>query len=250
MSEIKAAKTEKTKAETKAKINLNEHAPFGGNMKCNLMSSMEMAEIVSSLFGGVFRDYAGCKIRINDGRGLPAVVNTIAPGALYVDLYFKDQSSEKSDKIANLSIPGKNEEKKGTLGERYTRVMGTIPGRTYQVSKETYECLEEFMFNGARTQWNNHTQEITTQMNPYSKDEVLLTISGLDLNKIIAKIYGTKTEEGRYEYMATPSTVIPNKTEEFIMTVTQLDLETVTDLQNTLGIYTSNAPTFHQYHRG
>ena len=248
MSEIKATKTE----ETKAKINVNEHAPFGGNMKCNLMSSMEMAEIVSSLFGGVFRDYAGCKIRINDGRGLPAVVNTIAPGALYVDLYFKDQSADtSSDKIATLSIAGKKKEgeDKASLSERYTRVMGTIPGRMYVVSKETYECLEEFMFNGPRTQWNNHTQEITTQMNPYSKDEVLVTISGLDLNKIIAKIYGTKTEEGRYEYMAAPSTVIPNKTEEFIMTVTQLDLETVTDLQNTLGIYTSNAPTFHQYHR-
>ena len=247
MSEIKATKTE----ETKAKINLNEHAPFGGNMKCNLMSSMEMAEIVSSLFGGVFRDYAGCKIRINDGRGLPAVVNTIPAGALYVDLYFKDQSADKSDKIATLSVHGKkDDDKKTSLSERYTRVMGTIPGRMYDVSKETYECLEEFMFNGPRTQWLNHTQEITTQMNPYSKDEVLLTISGLDLNKVIAKIYGTKTEEGRYEYMATPSTVIPNKTEEFIMTVTQLDLETVTDLQNTLGIYTSNAPTFHQYRRG
>ena len=248
MSEIKATKTE----ETKAKINVNEHAPFGGNMKCNLMSRMEMAEIVSSLFGGVFRDYAGCKIRINDGRGLPAVVNTIAPGALYVDLYFKDQSADtSSDKIATLSIAGKKKDgdDKASLSERYTRVMGTIPGRMYVVSKETYECLEEFMFNGPRTQWNNHTQEITTQMNPYSKDEVLVTISGLDLNKIIAKIYGTKTEEGRYEYMAAPSTVIPNKTEEFIMTVTQLDLETVTDLQNTLGIYTSNAPTFHQYHR-
>lgn len=245
MSEINATKIE----ETKAKITVNDHAAFGGNVKCNLMSSMEMAEIVSSLFGGVFRDYAGCKIRINDGRGLPAVVNTIAPGALYVDLYFKDQSADTSDKIATLSVIGKDDNKKGSLGERYTRVMGTTPGRIYQVSKETYECLEEFMFNGARTQWNNHTQEITTRMNPYSKDEVLVTISGLDLNKVIAKIYGVKTEEGRYEYMAAPSTVIPNRTEEFIMTVTQLDLETVTDLQNTLGIYTSSTPTFHQYNR-
>lgn len=248
MSEINATKIE----ETKTKINVNDPAPFGGNMKCNLISSMEMAEIVSSLFGSVFRDYAGCKIRINDGRGLPAVVNTIAPGALYVDLYFKEnRDGNEGKKIATLSIPGKKDNKENSsLGERYTRVMGTIPGRIYHVSKETYECLEEFMFNGPRTQWNNHTQEITTQMNPYSKDEVLVTISGLDLNKVIAKIYGTKTKEGRFEYMATPSTVIPNKTEEFIMTVTQLDLETVTDLQKTLGIYTSNAPTFHQYNRG
>ena len=244
---VKANNAEKTTA----RIEVVDPIPFGGNMKSNLISTMEMAEIVSGLFGGVFRDYAGCKIRINDGRGLPAVTSTIAMGALYVDLYFKEQPNNGEGKRVNLITPTKKENngEKESLSQRFTRVCCTAPGRMYTVTKETYECLEEFVFAGIRPNWNNYTQEITAQTHPYAKDEVFVVISGLDLNRIISKIYGTKTAEGRFEYRATPSTVIPNKADEFIITVSQLDLETINDLQTTLGIYMGNAPSFHPYNR-
>ena len=86
-------------------------------------------------------------------------------------------------------------------------------------------------------------------MSVYGKEEVVVCISGLSLNKIITKIYGDITDEGRFEYIANPSTIIPTKTSEFIMQVSQLDLAAVRNLQKALGVYNANAPQFHQYLR-
>lgn len=246
MAELKVTNAEVKKAT----IEVAAHAEFEGDMKTNIVSSIEMAEIVSSLFAPAFSDYYGCNVRINDGRANPVIANSMPLGAIYVDLFFKDQGKAAEGTWKNINLRGSNDEGKSDLGSRFARVNGTInTGRVYEVTKETYEALEEFTFNGGRVRWNEHTQEIVTPMTAYGKEEVVVCISGLSLNKIITKIYGEKTEEGRYEYIANPSTIIPNKANEFIMQVSQLDLATVRDLQKTLGIYSGNAPQFHQYHR-
>lgn len=238
-----------TTEQKKATIEVKQHAVFEGDMKTNIISSIDMAEIVSALFAPAFADYYGCKIRINDGYALPEVGNSMPAGALYVDLYFKDQGDVAEGSNAYKNIVARGSQTAGKdLGSRFMAVNGAGNGRVYEVTKETYEMLEEFMPR-AKTRWNAHTQEMPTQMSLYGKDEVVVCISGLDLNKIITKVYGAKTKEGRYEYIATPSTVIPAKTQEFIMQVVQLDLAAVRELQNTLGIYNASAPQFHQYNR-
>lgn len=244
MNEIK---TNNEKVE-KATINVVEHAKFEGDMKTNIISSIDMADIISSFFAPAFSDYYGCNVRINDGRANPVIANSMPFGAIYVDLFFKDQGKAAEGTWKNIVPRGQATEGGTDLGSRFLRVNGSAnTGRAYEVTKETYEALEEFTFNGARARWNEHTQEITTPMSAYGKDEVVVCISGLSLNKIITKIYGDITEEARYEYIAYPSTIIPNKTQEFIMQVCQLDLAAVRNLQKALGIYGSNAPQFHQY---
>lgn len=231
----------------KATINVAEHPTFEGDMKTNIISSIDMAEIVSSLFAPAFSDYYGCKILINDGHGNPAVVNSMPYGTLYVDLYFKDRGTAVDGAWKNIRPRGSNDNRTD-LGARFFRVNGAGNGRAYEVTKETYEALENFMLLGNRTRWADHTQEISTQMSVYGgKEEVVVCISGINLNKVITEIYGDKTEEGLYEYVAAPSTVIPGKNQEFIMQVCQLNKKAVRDLQRDLGIYTPNTPQFHQY---
>lgn len=246
MSELKVNNIK----EEKATVQVVEHRPFEGDMKTNIISSIEMAKIVSSLFASAFSDYYGCNVRVNDGRANPVIANSMPIGSIYVDLYFKDQGEETDGLFKNVKLRGQNNDGKTDLGSRFLRVNGSInTGRAYEVTKETYDILEEFTFSGNRTRWNEHTQEISTPMSIYGKEEVVVCISGLSLNKIITKIYGDKTEEGRYEYIANPSTIIPSQSQEFIMQVSQLDLSAVRDLQRTLGVYAANAPQFHQYQR-
>lgn len=238
-----------TNEEKRAKIEVKTHPVFEGDMKTNIISSIDMAEIVSSLFAPAFSDYYGCKIQINDGRGLPGVVNSMPYGALYVDLYFKDHGpvSEGSAAYKNIVARGSKTDGSKDLGARFMAVNGAGNGRIYTVTKETYEILSDFMRSGNKTRWNEHTQEIATNMSLYGKEEVVVCVSGLDLNKIITEIYGAKTKEGRYEYIATPSTTIPSTNKEFIMQVCQLDLAAVRELENTLGIYSQNSSQFHIY---
>ena len=241
----------KTKKQEKTTIEVKEHKVFDGDMKMNIVSTIDLCDIISSLFAPIFNDYYGCKIRINDGHALPYVDLSIPRGAMFVDIFFKDQPMSSEDgSVKNISLRGTNKEAGTDLGSRFLKVNGaTHTGRVYEVSKETYEALEEFMPNVGRTRWNEVTQEINSQMSVYGKEEVVVCISGLDLNKIITKIYGDKTEAARYEYIATPSTAIPSKSQEFIIQICQLDLSAVRNLQKTLGVYGANAPQFHQYIR-
>ena len=237
-----------TEASKKATIEVREHPQFTGDMKTNIVTSIEMAETVSSLFAPAFPDYYGCRVCINDGRS-PIIMSTMPFGALYVDLMFKDNGQAPEGMNKNIVPRGSKMDGSQDLGARFARVNGANNGRAFEITKTTYEMLEEFMRNGARTRWNEHTQEIVSSMGVYGKEEVIVCITGLDLNRIITKIYGAKTEEGRYEYAASPSTMIPNKSQEFIMQIVQLDLATIRNLQNSLGIYTPNSLQFHQYNR-
>jgi hypothetical protein len=216
-------------------------------MKTNIISSIDMAEIVSSLFAPAFSDYYGCKIRIHDGSN-PAVMNSMPFGTLYVELFFKDRGTAIDGAWKNIRVRG-SDNTRTDLGARFFRVNGAnTNGRAYDVTKETYEALEAFTVMGNRTRWAELTQEISTNMSVYgAKEEVVVCITGIDLNKVISEIYGNKTEEGLYEYVATPATLIPGKNQEFILQVCQLNKKAVRDLQRDLGIYSPNAPQFHQY---
>lgn len=226
----------------KATISVAEHPVFEGDMKTNIISTIDMADVVSSLFAPAFSDYYGCKIRINNGE------NPFVPsGVLYVDLYFKDRGTAADGAWKNI-VPRGSVKTGNRIADGLQRITGQGTGRVYEVTKETYEALEAFSFAGNRTNWMNLTQEISTNMSVYGmKEEVVVCISGIDLNRVISEIYGNKTEEGLYDYVATPATPIPGKVQEFILQVCQLNKKAVRDLQRDLGVYNPNSPQFHQY---
>lgn len=248
MSELKAVK----KNNEKACIDIENNLKFEGDMKTNIISTMDMADIISSLFSPVFSDYCGCRICVNDGKAVPAIRDSMPIGTLYVDLFFKDQGEASKGMWKNINLTGTNDNghARTDLGYRFQMVNGRQKdGRMYDVTKATFEVLEEFMLTGSKTKWNSHVFEATTSMSVYGKEEVVVCISGVNLNKIVTKIYGEKTEDGRYEYITSPSTVIPSKPQEFILQVCQLDLAAVRNLQNSLGIYSADAPQYHKFQR-
>lgn len=239
-----------TNKKQKTTITVMENTPFEGDLKTNLVSTTDMAEIVSSLFGAFFADYHGCKIGINNGQNH---IDTVPANAIYVELYFKDRGNA-GDRIKNLKLRGQvdTSDGKNSMAERFRQVAGNmnpqVASRVYEVTPETYEALEEFVdvLNPHNVNWNRYTQEMSVNMGTIgTKEEAVVCITGLSLNRILTKIYGNKTEEGNFEYSAMPTTMIPARTNEFIMQVTQLNLETVRKLNRELGF---NMPSSSQYH--
>lgn len=240
----------KTVKKEKTTIVVAEHTPFEGDLKTNLVSSIEMAEVVSSLFGAAFADYYGCKICINNGAN-KTVFETNPAGSIYVELYFKDRGHEGS-KIKNLKVRGQldpNSKSGNNMADRVRAMSQTlnpqVASHVFNVTTETYEALEEFM-TVRNINWNAFTQEISTNMGIIgTKEEAVVCITGLSLDKILTKIYGSDTDEGQFEYTATPATMIPTRSSEFIMQVIQLNKEVVRKLQRDLGL---NIPANSQFH--
>lgn len=252
MSELVTKTVEGTK-EKPASIEILEHPTFEGDLKTTFMSSTEMCDIVSSLFLPAFSDYHGCEIYVaGRGQSVPVIDNNPQlMGQLCVDLYFKDREKDFASSWKNLElIEGKKDTSKMSILDRYERINGITTsktGRVYNVTKETYEALDKFMFNsGSNIRWNDYTQEIVQQSTVYGKEEIYVRISGLSLNKIITEIYGDKTKDGIYEYIAFATTIIPNQqSREFVLQVCQLDQEAVRRLQRILGV-TNGALNFHR----
>ena len=69
-----------TTAKTEIKI---DPRPFPGDMKTDITTSIRLAETISSFFSGIFKDYSGCQIRVNDGHGYPSSLQYIPAGAVY-----------------------------------------------------------------------------------------------------------------------------------------------------------------------
>lgn len=134
-----------------------------------------------------------------------------------------------------------------SLSERYMNMMNNKnQGATFKILPHTYEMLEEFMPIGADTRWGVHTFETTSGMSMYNtREEIVVYVTGLDVDKILAKIYGSRDENGIYEYRCLPSTVIANRIDEFVVTVQQLDTNVVRTLSESIGVYRSNPSIFH-----
>ena len=233
-----------------ARINVETPLPFDSNIKSCFMNTIELAEIVDSLFGDSMRDYVGCKIHLNTGDVPPHIAPEIPIGKLYVSLYFKDCSKTSTAPIANViprNIGNGNTNKFASL----MKMSGTNAGRMYEITPETYEALDPFRFFANRKgNWNYLTSEISTNFgfNTAYNQEIVACITGLDLEKIINEVYGTRTDEGIFQYQANPVQIVANASGEYVVQITQLDIQKLEDLRRSLGGPITRTE-FHQYHR-
>lgn len=235
------------KAENKiTKIKVTEKLEFEANTKVRYLNTIELSSILDSMFSGAMRDYVGSKITLMDGSA-PHLTDYVPMGKFYVSLYFKDRSASK-DKcpIENVILRSA-----GTKGSKYNTLMhlnGMSSGRQYTITPETYEALDEYRFSPNRkVNWNNLTSEIATNFGYYGSynQEIVACVTGLDLEKIITEIYGDRTEDGVFQYQAEPAQIVANTNGEYVIRITQLDVNKLSDLRKQLG-GPINSGEFHQ----
>ena len=250
-----ATKTDETVVAKKpTTINVEENLKFESNMKSYFANTIELCQIINGLFADSFKDYCGCKISQNNGSMLNSAAGYVPMGKFFVTLYFKPNVGDADpDAIQNV-IPKSTIGKGSTKFQSLMQMSAMQSGRQYEVTQKTYEALEEFVFpfakqafahkNDPKTgdiiiskKWEQMTFETLSNFG-YSasyNQEVVVAITGLDLEAMISKVYGTKDEDGRYQYQASPVQIVTNAADEYVVQVTQLDINKLDDLRRSLG---------------
>lgn len=243
--------TEEKKVTT---IDVPDNLEFDANIKSLFANTIELTKLVDSLFGPAMRDYVGCKIELNvDPRKLLAFVAAEIPmNKFYVSLFFKDRSNT-NDKCPIENVILRSHRKGRTKFDSLMMMSGSNAGRTYDITDDTYEALNEFKFfpnRNSKNVWDNLTSEVSSNygyIGNYNQEPVAC-ITGLDLEKIIGKVYGTRTKEGIFQYQVVPVQVVANVNNEYVVQITQLDMSKMDDMRRSLGA-PINRTEFHQYIR-
>ena len=231
-------------------IEVTENLPFDANIKSCFINTIELATVIDNLFGPAMRDYVGCKISLNNGDVPQHLLSDIPMGKMYVSLYFKDRSG-MNDNCPITNVISRIASKGKTKFDSLLKMSGVSAGRLYDITPETYEALDEFRFFPQRkTNWHMLTNEVVSNFGfiGASNQEVVACITGLDLEKIINKVYGTRTEEGIFQYQVAPVQIVANVNGEYVVQITQLDIRKLEDLRRSLG-GPVNRTEFHQYAR-
>lgn len=226
------------------RIHAVEILDFKSNVESMHKNTIELTEIVSSLFKNAFRDYVGCKIRVNTGNinELPNFVqNEIPLGRLYVSLYFKDRSNDpdRADcPIKNLKLRYTANSEGRSIFNTLNAISGKNAGRMFEVEEDTYEALDPFrFFPNRKTNWNLLTIEKSSVygFNVANSQENLVEITGLDLEKILSEVYGTRSEEGVFQYQAVPVQIVANVNGEYVVQISKLNVNTLNDMRKQMG---------------
>lgn len=243
---VKSEKVEEKKKEETKSVTIDiEPIKFDPNIESCFMNTVEISELIDEVFSGIFKDYAGCKILLNDGKD-PVVFNDIPYGALYVSIYFKPNAGNGQV----VAIKSRSIGRGNSRYESLMRMSGNSSGRMYEVEPETYEVLEEFRFRtGRKTNWNMLTSETLTTFG-YSMNynqEVVVRVAGLSLEQILNRIYGTEENGKKFQYQAVPVQFVANYTNsEYLVQITKLDIHKLNDLRRSIGGPVQNMD-FHQY---
>lgn len=265
------AKEEKTTTATQedhvpASINVPSPKAFLSTTESKLMTTMEVMEHINSLLRPVLREYVGCSIMMNNaimgGPIEPSMVRSLTPEgfmldvpaqALYVNLYFRPNASEDSG-IVNLVDVAERARQKSTEkkkaadnGDYKTLDLGRIDtvfgGKSvqahYDLTDDTKEALSEFVFFPKNAHWERHVHE-TYEAVPYGTSIASVRVSGLSLERILAKIYGTKDVDGnQYQYAVAVSNLINDRASGvngFLLSITRADADQIRELGIRLGM--------------
>jgi len=200
-----------------------EPIPFDGLLKSKIISTIELSKLVNSVFKNAMADYEGCII-------LPA-----QNGQFDCTLYFKDHGPIRGqgDQIKNLiSITGPN---RGVSAvDRITAFNNRTSNKLYSLSEETKQILSEFMAvrKDQKINWNQHVFEQAEAT--YNANIVYLKVCGIDIVKILKKIYGGKIDGDRCDYNIT--LMRPTGMNNYLISIQQLDTKEVEKLALSVGI--------------
>lgn len=264
------------KKQEKCTLKISEYLEFEGQAKCLYMDTKDLCHTIGSILSPILPDYAGCKIRINDGSEKNPVLNLLAPGELYVNLFFKQSEYDPDPETHNVILAHKVVE--GTsMFNRMANVMGSNSKRIYALSDWTKEVLLDFTHpyepNPEKTykkylgwaRWNERIVEASQPVTsmPNSSNEVTVGVIGLPLLTFIYTIYGAthklnNGEKFNCDYAVFPMRKafmprVPNlpnpSADEYIIQITQLSDKIKSDMSRAVGYGYQDPVDYNIYNR-
>ena len=206
-----------------------EPLEFDGVMKSKLTTTISLSKTINQLFRPVFSDYEGC---------------IIAPdqfGQLQVALYFKDKGhAMNSDSIKSL-VPVTERVQGSSPIDRIMKINLRNSAKSYDISKDTKDILSEFIYTrgNAKVNWNQHIIEQTERN--YNGYSIYVKMIGLDLVRIVRKIYGGKLDGSRIDYNISiikpiGMDVTGGMNQNYLINIQQLDSKEVERLASEIGV--------------
>lgn len=190
----KATENTTGKSEEKFAINVTNPDEFPVTGETAYMPLKRLMEKVSELFGAAYDDYAGCFID-------PVTSNL---GSVFnVKLYFKYKQTGNEEPVNAFDVrdfrsntdAAKTADKIKDLNERAIK-------RSYRINDNGKEGLAKFVDrsfknrNTGAVNWANIVNEITEHQ--LGGTVTYAVVSGIDINTLIAELYGRKSDDGSY----------------------------------------------------
>lgn len=201
---------------------------FDGLIKSKLITTIGLGKLIWNLFKPVFPEYEGCVI-------LPDQT-----GQLQLTLYFKDKGKLADQNLIKAVAPVGMNQPSSSAFERIASINQRLSSKKFELTKDAKEILSEFYWvrNNSKVNWNNFVTEVTSQ--DYNGYSVHLKVAGLDINRVLRKIYGTKVDGSRVDYAisivkpigADASGLLQN----YLIAIQQLDTREVENLAKEVGV--------------
>lgn len=206
--------------------------PFDSTIQTKAITTVELCYSINKLFNSICQDYDGSIIVMNQFGNLELV------------LYFSDKGeptdSSKFKNLINTSVVKKTD----SALDRLKRVSTRNFSRTFELTDDTKDLLEEFMNirPNQKVNWanRNNVTEVSQQTS-YSNaaNKISVKVTGLDLQKILRKIYGSKINGNKVDYQLTVVTPIGQMVgsyANYLMTLSRLDCSKLEELCTSAGM--------------
>jgi len=217
-------------------------------------TTQRLAKRINKLFSSAFVDYHGSVVYCTSGNG-----NVGMNQQFMVEIHFKPVAAGSVSPNEQRVRAFKPIEENAAAGNDIVAGLKSIYGsmRTsakFELTSEAAQILSEFMLPGVDNgkpvdPWKpssyNGVKAEYVDSPMYGNSPIMVRISGLDLNKLIRKIYGTKSESGtKVDYGVIPyGPVTPNINNQMVQNaanwrvmVMQIDADKTLDLASEFGI--------------
>lgn len=228
-----------------------------GTHKAKFISSDSLQKIVYRLFNAVSPDYEGPRIRVDGGTG-----------EILCDLFFSENPRAAVGpgqfKAITPVLGGNGRSGAASIIRSYN--LRNASYNRYELTDEAKEAFAPFIPDNPKYtekfDRNTHTRKINwkavvtedQEQSTFGQQAKVYVRIPVDLNKILATIYGKKSEEGKYVYMVNVNRVLKHYREpsgnlvalSWMFVINQLNETALAEayreigggpVQNTLGIY-------------
>lgn len=206
-----------------------EQQEFDGLLKTKLTTTTDVAKMVNRLFKPVFSDWEGCLVLPNNAGGFDTF------------LYFKENGVNDGNKLKALEHVVQSNTNNLTMSQRIQNLNLRYKNKTYELSRDAKDILKEFMpqEKNGKVKWNNFVVEKTQQ--EYNGYSVHVQITGVDIMKIIRKIYGAQVDGKRTDYTMKVERGIGVVNQQglfanYLVTIMQLDVREVEKIAQSVGM--------------
>lgn len=170
------------------RIEVEKPIPFNGELKSKMTTTVELSKNINNLFK-IFDDFEG------------SIVVPDMYGQLQVMLYFKDRGNIAmgEGKTRCIEPVGMNNNRPGIgMFSQIQNLQTRYAQRKYQLTQDAKDIFSEFINirPGSKINWNQFVKEITEQTGYYST-AITVEVAGLDIIKLIRKMYGARVPDSK-----------------------------------------------------